>query len=314
MAQKLWSENKEKKKDGPDISNTEWGMVISLLFIVDGIQIGLDLLFQIGVIVNRFIDVVVGFAWPTYLYLRGVNLKSVKVVGSILLTFFLEEIPDVDALPLWGADGLFVLSVTKAEEKIKEETGVDVEKAAALAGGGGTVESEGGGLAAGEAAEAGGAAAEGTAGARGEAETLAEGEGVGAAEGGERGGVEAEGPPGAAEGEGEEEEQKEGTQEQAREKKEKEGEETPEEKKKKEGEEKAKGEDKKRPRAREEGFGFGGGQGRREGAAGAGSDPLNLRGGPDERRKSEKESERLHSNLLDLSLSYGERKKRQEEE
>ena len=131
MADKFW--NDKKKEGGSDISNTEWGMVISLLGIVDLIQIILNLALQIGVIVNRFIDIAVGLAWLTYLYLRGVNLKSVKTVGSIILTFFLEEIPDVDALPLWVADGVFVFSVTKAEKELEKAAAVGVAVAAVAA-------------------------------------------------------------------------------------------------------------------------------------------------------------------------------------
>ena len=94
MAEKFWN---PKGKGGPKISNTEWGMVISLLGLIDLIQFGLDwigipFIANVGTIANRLIDVVTGLAWTTYLYLRGVNLKSVKTVGSILLTFFLEEI------------------------------------------------------------------------------------------------------------------------------------------------------------------------------------------------------------------------------
>ncbi len=98
------------------ISNTEWGMVIGALFIVDLIQVGLDLFFQVGVIANRFIDIVVGLAWPTYLYLRGVNM-NVKRVGSIILSFAVEQVPDVDALPFWSADGVFIMLSVKITEK-----------------------------------------------------------------------------------------------------------------------------------------------------------------------------------------------------
>lgn len=150
----------EKKESGSKISNLEWGMVISLLAIVDTIQIGLDLLAQVGVLVNRFIDIVVAMAWPTYLKLRGVKLNAPRVI-SIIAAFFFEEIPDVDALPFWTADGIVMLASIKAEEKIKEETGIDVgaiasgaegeseEPAAApqggaVGGGGGAVAGEGG--------------------------------------------------------------------------------------------------------------------------------------------------------------------------
>lgn len=132
---------KEEKEGGSKISNTEWWMVISLLGIIDIIQfvlnwIGIPFIATVGTIANRLIDVVVGLAWTTYLHLRGVDIKSTKMVGSIALTFFLEEIPDVDSLPLWFADGIFIMLTVKAEELLKKETGIDAEKVASASEGG----------------------------------------------------------------------------------------------------------------------------------------------------------------------------------
>ncbi len=129
--------NAKKKGSGSKISNTEWGMVISALFIIDGIQFSLDWvgipwIATVGMIANRFISFVTSLAWPTYLYLRGVSLSAPRAM-SIIVAFFFEEIPDVDALPFWGLDGIVMCASVKAEEKIKEKTGIDVEKVAGMA-------------------------------------------------------------------------------------------------------------------------------------------------------------------------------------
>ncbi len=121
---------KKKKEDGSKISDTEWGMVISFLFIVDGIQLGLNFIgipfiATLGLLVNRFISFAMALAWPTYLYLRGVNLGGAKMI-SVVVTFFVESIPNIDSLPMWGLEGIYMMALVKAEEKIKYETGVDV--------------------------------------------------------------------------------------------------------------------------------------------------------------------------------------------
>ena len=163
MAQKLWQED----KDGVSkISNTEWGIVIGALWIIDGIQIGLDLLFQVGVLLNRFIDIMVGLAWPTYLYLRGVNLKDIKMVGGIFLAFLGDMVPDMDALPWWGADGIYAFTLVKAGDlaaknpavgkAVKKAEGAAVAAAAVAA----APETGGASLAAGGAAEGAVAGAE----------------------------------------------------------------------------------------------------------------------------------------------------------
>ena len=282
----------KKKKGGPEISNTEWGMAISALAIIDVVQFGLDwigipFVLNAGTVLNRFIDIGTGLAWTTYLKLRGINLDAPKIMG-LIITFFLEEIPDIDALPLWTADGVFMYISVKAEKELEKVAEVGVAVAAvALAPetGGASLAAEGaieGGVAAGEA----GAAAEGAAGVAESGEAVAEAGGSEAAEGGEK----------TAAQEGAEDQEEGGEEKSAgeteKEQKEKEGEETPEEKNKKEEVE----------------------RGKKKSGARSGLNPSNSRGGPDETRESEKKSARTRSNLLDLSLSYGERKKQKEEE
>lgn len=117
---------KGDKESKSKISNTEWGIAIGVLLLIDIIEIGIDLLFGIGVFTNPFIDFFVNMTWVTYLYLRGVNLKSTKMVGTLVLGGSFQLIPGFDAF--WAIEGLIVMLITKAEKKIKEETGVDVER------------------------------------------------------------------------------------------------------------------------------------------------------------------------------------------
>lgn len=110
---------RKKVEGGSNISNTEWGIVVSLLFIIDIAQIILNFL-VIGVFVNRLISIAVGFAWPTYLTLRGVSLTT-RRAGSIILSFLVELIPAVDSFTSWGIDGIYVmLSVKLADRTLKK--------------------------------------------------------------------------------------------------------------------------------------------------------------------------------------------------
>src|SRR3989338_2192764 len=133
----------DKKEGGSKISDTEWGMAIGALLSIDLIEIGLDALFGIGAFVNPFIDWGVNLAWPTYLYLRGVNLKSVKNLATLITGGGLQMLPGFDGF--WAIEGTVIMLITKAEEKIKKETGVDVEKLASATEGGGGGAADGGG-------------------------------------------------------------------------------------------------------------------------------------------------------------------------
>lgn len=129
---------KAKKKKGAKsteskISNTEWGMAIGVLLCVDIAEIGLDVVFGVGLVTDPLIDFVINLAWPNYLYLRGVNLKSAKMVGTLVVGGGLQLIPGFDGF--WAIEGAIVFLIVKAEEKIKEETGIDVEKVASAGSG-----------------------------------------------------------------------------------------------------------------------------------------------------------------------------------
>ena len=104
------------------ISNTEWGLVIGVLLIIDIIQIVLTLL-AIGLVVNRIIDVIVGMTFAFYLHIRGEKLQDPKRLLGFLAAFLGEMIPVVDSLPLWSADGVYnyFLARWKNREADKQE-------------------------------------------------------------------------------------------------------------------------------------------------------------------------------------------------
>ncbi len=90
------------------ISNTEWGLVLGAFLIIDLVQFLLDLFFESGVIINRFIDIGVEISYSFYLWIRGEvgsgsDDMTMKVLGMVA-TFLGEEIPDLDALPFWSLD------------------------------------------------------------------------------------------------------------------------------------------------------------------------------------------------------------------
>lgn len=94
------NENKSK------ISNTEWFLVISFLFILDLLQVALDWML-IGFVLNPFLDGLIGMSFAFYLQMRGESLANGKRAFGIIATFIIEMVPGLDELPLWGLDGLF---------------------------------------------------------------------------------------------------------------------------------------------------------------------------------------------------------------
>lgn len=112
----------EEKKS--KISNTEWILVIALLFTIDLIQIGLEWIL-IGVFVNWIIDLFVGMSFGLYLQLRGESMANPKRLGGFALTFLLELIPGIDELPLWGLDGIFNMFLSKSSKILKNIPGAN---------------------------------------------------------------------------------------------------------------------------------------------------------------------------------------------
>ena len=108
----------QQPQQGSKIPNFEWGLVIGAVATVDVVQIVLDM-FAIGVIANRFIDIVVGMVLPAYFWLRGVKLNAKKIL-SLIASFVGEELPIIDALPLWTLDVILIMAWDKAEGKIEK--------------------------------------------------------------------------------------------------------------------------------------------------------------------------------------------------
>jgi len=108
------------------MGKTEWHFLIGAAVTVDLMQAMLDF-FGIGLVINRFIDIVVGMALPFYLSIRGVKMTG-RRVGSIIGAFILEEIPGIDALPLWTADVLYIYATVRAEEKGEEVKKATLDK------------------------------------------------------------------------------------------------------------------------------------------------------------------------------------------
>lgn len=114
----------EEKKE-PKIHNVEWGLLIGALLVVDLVQIGIDLV-AIGVVINRFLDIIVGLGLGLYLQLRGQSLANPKRLFALLGVFGLEMIPVVDALPLWFLDGIFNMFISKSDKIMKNVPGADM--------------------------------------------------------------------------------------------------------------------------------------------------------------------------------------------
>ncbi len=108
------------------ISNMEWGLLTAAAFVVDGLQILLDwTTFGIAILtINPFIDVFMSMALPFYLTMRGEKLLTEKKAGGFILSFLLKLLPGVDELPLWGADVLFQMAMSKADDKLKDVTAI----------------------------------------------------------------------------------------------------------------------------------------------------------------------------------------------
>ncbi len=111
-------EEQKPKSSGSKIGNLEWGLVIGAVAIVDAVQLFLNV-FAIGVLANRFIDIVVGMALAFYFWIRGIKMNAKKVL-SLIASFVGEEIPVLDTLPLWTLDVILIMAWDKAEGKIEK--------------------------------------------------------------------------------------------------------------------------------------------------------------------------------------------------
>ncbi|OHA17960.1 MAG: hypothetical protein A2664_01250 [Candidatus Taylorbacteria bacterium RIFCSPHIGHO2_01_FULL_46_22b] len=96
-------------------SNIEWFFLIAIAITIDLVQIGLDLLVGVGIVINRFIDLIVGPALFMYCAVTHIKLTVGRTV-SILGTIVGEMIPVIDIAPFWTADVIFIMLSVKAEE------------------------------------------------------------------------------------------------------------------------------------------------------------------------------------------------------
>lgn len=106
----------KKQHKGSRISNTEWWLVVGAVGCIDLIQFILDF-FAIGILVNRFIDIIVGMSLGLYFWMRGVKMDSKKVL-TLIGAFVAEEVPVLDAAPLWTGDVLLTMTWDKVDKNL----------------------------------------------------------------------------------------------------------------------------------------------------------------------------------------------------
>lgn len=109
------------KKPEP-ITNLGWFFLFCFVITVDILQIVLDLAFGAGVLVNRILDIGVAFALLLIFYLKDAPLTQAQYI-SICSAFIGEQIPVLDALPMWTFDVFYIFASLKKEE-ISEKLGV----------------------------------------------------------------------------------------------------------------------------------------------------------------------------------------------
>lgn len=102
------------------MKKNEWILLGSVTAFIDLIQFILDF-FVIGAVVNRIIEVIVGFSLLFYFQIRGVSMFNPKRAAAFLATLVGETIPVVDALPLWTFDVYVTYLTTKGEEVLMEK-------------------------------------------------------------------------------------------------------------------------------------------------------------------------------------------------
>jgi hypothetical protein len=82
---------------GSKISNTEWGLVIGAVLMVEIMQVVLNLLF-IGPFINSSITLFTQSTLALYYRIRGVKINKSKL-ASMIGTSLIELIPVIDMLP-----------------------------------------------------------------------------------------------------------------------------------------------------------------------------------------------------------------------
>lgn len=102
---------------GSKISGAEWGLVIGAVGVIDFFQFILDALWGAGVIINRFIDMIVAMSLLFYFWIRRVEMDFF-VVGTLFGAFIGEEIPGLDAAPLWTLDVIAIMLHDRAKRAV----------------------------------------------------------------------------------------------------------------------------------------------------------------------------------------------------
>lgn len=102
------------------IGTFEWIIVLVIAILVDLAQIGLDF-FAIGVAANRIIDAIFLVCFNAYLWFRGVSLIDWRKLLIQAATFVGEEIPIIDALPLWSLDVIVMWIMVVGEKKLAKK-------------------------------------------------------------------------------------------------------------------------------------------------------------------------------------------------
>ena len=96
----------------------EWIVLVCATIVLDIVQVIIDL-FVIGLVLNRIIDIVVGFLLPIYFWWRGVNMNDWKKLVTAVGGFGLEEVGlgGDDGLPFWTLEVVVVWLIVIAEKK-----------------------------------------------------------------------------------------------------------------------------------------------------------------------------------------------------
>lgn len=81
--------------------------LVCLAIVVDILEIIFDLAFESGVIINRFIDI--GMVLVISAFFLFTDRMNSRIVRLNILTFAAEMIPDVDALPFWTMDVIYII-------------------------------------------------------------------------------------------------------------------------------------------------------------------------------------------------------------
>ena len=115
------------KEGTSKINNTEWGLFIGFLILVDIIQVVLEwvTLALSSVFVNPYIDIFLTMSIPFYMYLRGENMADPKRLLGLLGGLLGELTPGVDEFPLWSLYGLYLFSLSKSNRILKQIPGAD---------------------------------------------------------------------------------------------------------------------------------------------------------------------------------------------